>query len=182
MIKLKTLLNEEFSRKDFSKAFFLAYSSIFDIDMKDIGYFKSEYLLAPSYAHLYITLGIKIIYKAKPYCIYHKFLYYKFPKEEMVGLTSEEWMQMLKYADKFPPQNIDSESIRKPNKLFVFWTGVYQGEDFFHSDFIGEETKGLHSISDVVEKTKEIIDKSDSDNDTTDDIVPIIPNSKLVTV
>jgi len=188
VIKLTSLINESLSESDFSKLFFWAYKSIFDIDDKDVKYLNltngGKYLYPPSYTHLYFSIILNINYNSKLYCINNKFFYYKFPKEELKGLSGDQWEEMLKNSEKFDKSDINKNSIIKPNNLFSFTTIVFEGKDFVNGQFIGQCKDGLHSISDVVNKTKKIIDSNDNGNegDKKSSPAPIIPKGKLVTV
>jgi hypothetical protein len=177
MIKLKKLLTEGLlTPESLANAFKKAYISYFDID--DVTPVRVSNLRPPSFLHQYFKINIFISYRAKKFVINHHFEYYKFPKEEIKGLAADEWDEMLRISDKFPPQEATDELVRQNNKLIRFSISIYEissKEDnyetwevnslkkFLQGDYddeydVGEATD-LRNILGVVETAKKLIDK-----------------------
>lgn len=194
MIKLKQLLCEssQLSSAKLASVIKSAYVSMFDID--DVEVIKSKELGAPSFAYTYMTVSVRIGYKNRQFLIYHKLFHYKFPKEETKGLSYSEWMDMLHYAEKFPPNITTDEMIKGNNPLIIFnasindasqgakITGFEMYKNLIH---IGD-VENKHNILTLLTEVKSIIDKygDDSSEEEEEPFVPTpsVHNPKLVTV
>jgi hypothetical protein len=170
-VKLKQLiLKESLSAEDVSKTFTNAYIVLFDIDKEYIE-IDTKSLLPPSFSYFYYALKVNIVYRNRKYKIHHQFFYYKFPENELKGLSYDEWMNMLSVSEKFKDIEVFPHSLKEKNPLYKFTTSIYDDD----GNHIGYESKNFHSITDIITKTKEIIDKFDGDNENDEYVDAPIP-------
>lgn len=192
MISLKTLLREsqQLTIEKLSNILRYAYISIFDVD--DVEIVKAKDLLPPSFSYLYMTVSIVLKYKGRQFLNYHKLFHYKFPKEELEGLSSEEWRNMLKYSEQFPHEITTDKMLKGNNNLIVFNSSVNDAtnrkkitgfEMHYDLNHLGD-VDNAHNVLTLVEEIKNIIDKYGSDSDRDEDESPIItsPTNKLIPV
>jgi len=174
---IKENTNNLITGESLGNIFVAAYKTLFDTD--DIEVAKSKEYLPPDYCNQYFYLALVMNYKVQLYKIYFKLFYRKFPENEIKGLSHEEYYDMLAHAkeiQKLPKLN--KEDIRKRNPLIDFTLSVYamdsKEDDYFDMDHLGSQNTGLKTIMDVVEKTREIINKRDKgDSDDVDYTPPV---------
>lgn len=157
MIKLKSLLLEDMGSAELSKALESAYKVTFDVD--EIIILAADAMWPPSYMHQYFVVKLYFIYKLRKFVIYHKLYYYKFPENELKGLSRDEWMEMLKVAEKFPRKTITRDLLNSRNVLIDFSMSVFEADKSISDLNLLEKVEGLRSIAEVVTEAKRIIDK-----------------------
>ena len=174
---LKENTNNLITGESLGNIFVAAYKTIFDTD--DIQVVKSKEFLPPDYCNQYFSLALIMNYKVQLYKIYLKLYYRKFPENEIKGLGHEEYYDMLNHAKTIQTlPKLTKEDIRKRNPLIDFTLSVYamdsKEDDYFDMDHLGSQNTGLKTVMDVIEKTREIINKRDrGDSDDADYTPPV---------
>ena len=180
MIKLKTLLNEEkeLSPEELANIIKNAYISIFDIDAVTITHAARSG--APDYCHSYLVVNVSLKYKFTKFFVYHKLYHFKFPKEELSGLSHDEYMAALAKANEFPYQPLTLDIIKDRSPLIRFTAGVFEDNNpedkkfnYFELSNLGE-VREARNILELITKVKKIID-THGDIGGDDDKVPTRP-------
>lgn len=184
--RLQQLVLESFDAVDYlANAYQNAYKVIFDTD--ELQVITAKPTGNASYYHESIAVVIRLIHKQKPYHIYHKLRFWKFPKDETNGLDNQEWLNMLKTADKFPKQELSKELLATKNKQIKYDASIYlmptdkKKPTYFDGNMIAdshESNKTYYSIGDIIKWVKSILDKGDSDNVQEEPVEPVSPTKR----
>lgn len=181
MIKLKSLILEEFSENDFAKTLQSAYSVIFDIDIDQVKIIHNKKLWGGDIMNVYYSCNLVFNYKLKNYIVYHKFFFYKFPKHSWKQLKSDEWDDFLKTNAIIASKKLNRNDINHKDPCFDFSFSIYE-----YNETEGEKENHLgaksnyRSIKDMIYDVKKIIDNPNDSSDNEEiPVSPVGPTNKL---
>lgn len=102
--------------------------------------------------------------------LYIKLYHYKFPKNELRGLSHEEWMDMLKLAEKMPEVPTTEQDLIRRNPLIALNSPVKDADSVDKYDFSAYfkmrdlgEVEDAKSVQEFVQRVKKIIDGHSND-------------------
>lgn len=199
MIKLskyaKMLLESNLTPDAFDQKIKTAVETIFDVD--DARIKKSRMLSPPSFAHSYFSSKVFFTYRNVPLRMIVHFYHLKYPSDELKGLSTQEWQDMLKMADQFPKIETPEEILKSSNmqvKLtasltYYPFTDIDDESIMNFDDFQNNHVGSVkaNNIRDLMLQAKKLIDdlgNSGGDDGGPDEPEPVAPtpSGKLVTV
>lgn len=173
-----------------------AIKTIFDVD--DVVIKKSRMSRPPSFAHSYFSSKALFTYKIKfkkmeiniKLSIIVHFYHFKYPANELKGLSPQEWNDMLKSAESFPTLDTPEEILKSSNPQVKLTASInvdteeMMSFDDFKDYHIGSVE--ANNILDLISRAKKLLDNLGGGNDNgpkePEPVTPIEPSGKLVTV